>query len=1304
MMVPTPSGLLSVARLMVASLAAFLLASGAQAEEAERWSQFADPVFQHYTPENGLPNVAATALAQDGDGFLWVGTQGGLARWDGYRFRSYKADPKDPTALPDNFIKILHVDRRGRLWIGTSAGGLARYDRHRDSFVTYAAGPGGLSDVDVEFIADDGQGGLWVGSGGGLDHLDPDTGVIRSLRHDESDPGSLPAGPVWAVLHDRGGTLWVGTRTGIVRQEADGEPFIPVPLGAPQGKAISVTTLFEDDKGRIWIGTSKNGAYIVDPADAKARPIEETETGSSGLRSDFVSDIAAGVAGEIWIGTQGDGVIAVDMTTGRTRHIRHAATLPSSLAHDTVWALLRDRTGTVWVANNGGLDRLASGDDAILTLFGGSNRENGITGTKDIMSVRPMAGGRIWFGLVGGGIDIVDSAGVPVTSLYPDSARPEAALPNGWIYAMDADNTSVYVGTFHGVYRTNRSGTGLVRVAVPERNPLSAAGALLVDGNSLWIGGNADGLWKTSIGHGGLSLLDHWGSDRLTDVRISAIQRGTANDLWVGTLNGLNRLDLATGLVERIQSDPSDPAALPLGGVSALLFDTQGRLWIGMSQGGIAVLVGRNGDGKLRFRRLSVAEGLPDANVDMLLRDKRGKIWASTDDGLAVIDPANFAVRALHRAEGVAICCYLNGSGATTDEGELLFGGFGGVTVVRPERLKDWSYRPPVVVTDIRIDGRPVPAGRFTGVGSATPLVLTPAANSVAIEFSALDYTAPERNRYAYRLEGFDETWVETDPTRRLAAYTNLPPGSYTLHLRGSNRDGVWTEKTLDLPIQVLPAWYQTLWFKLALAGASLAAIVALVQTRTAYLRQRQRELEHQIELRTAEVVQQKEGVELAHRNISLLSEIGREITASLDPEAIMRTLYRQIEQLMDVSVLGIGLYHPDREVIEFPFVMELGKRYVPYTRGLKEPNQLAVWCVLHRQEVFINDLANDYVRYTECLEDTTADLGAHRLEDGTLPVQPVALIYVPLLVKDRVLGLIGVQSFKAGVYAPMHLDMLRTLAAYAAVALDNADAYRDLQHTQAKLVQQEKLASLGQLVAGVAHEVNTPVGVALAASTQITDEVDRFDGVIASGQLPRAELADFMATLRELAELLARNCLRAGGLIQSFKAVAADRGNDERRRFDLRAYVEDIVKTLEPTLNQSQVTLRIEGDHRPSIDSYPGVLSQVIINLVTNALTHAFEPERAGVITIRVGLRDAAHAEVIISDDGKGIAPEVLPKIFDPFFTTRRGSGGTGLGLHIVHNLVTGPLAGSISVESAPAAGTAFLIVLPINELPETA
>jgi len=234
--------------------------------------------------------------------------------------------------------------------------------------------------------------------------------------------------------------------------------------------------------------------------------------------------------------------------------------------------------------------------------------------------------------------------------------------------------------------------------------------------------------------------------------------------------------------------------------------------------------------------------------------DAEGRVWAGTDDGLAVIDPETFAVRALHRAEGSPLADYFVNAGTVDRQGEPIFGAKGGVSVVRGAPPPLWDFHPPVVVSDVRIAGQRVPSGRFNGAGSKVPLQLTPDTNSIAIEFAALDFTAPERNRYAYKLEGFDRDWIETDATRRLAAYTNLPPGDYALRLRGSNRDGVWTERQLALPIRVLPAWYQTFWFDLAMAALAVAVMAGITRSRTAILRRRQVELERQIAARTADL------------------------------------------------------------------------------------------------------------------------------------------------------------------------------------------------------------------------------------------------------------------------------------------------------------------------------------------------------------------------------------------------------------------------------------------------------------------
>jgi diguanylate cyclase (GGDEF)-like protein len=843
---------------VVAALIAAAPAVGAVAAptEVERWAGLTDTVFQHIGRDSDLPNGAvATALAEDGDGFLWIGSQNGLSRWDGYHFHNFRSDPERSGALPDNFIKTLHTDSRGRLWVGTTSGGLARYDRDRDRFITYPAGSSGLSHVSVRAIAEDGAGGMWVATEGGLDHIETDSGTITHLRHDDRDSGSLPDNRVRALLRDRNGTLWVGTLNGLVRRDRGATRFVPVPLPAAPGKLPSAWSFFEDSAGRIWIGTVRNGAFVIEPGETTARAVGESDATQSELQNEGVHTILEVRPGEVWLGTMGYGIIAVDVATTRTRRIRHDPTLQSSLTDDAVQALLKDRAGLIWVCTDRGISRYDPKQAAAVTIvFGASNRKQGISDT-DIDAVLPMPDGRIWLGLGKQGVDILDPQGVRVDGLRSDPKRPQEALPGDYVNAFAASPAGrVYVGTEQGLYRVNQPGNAVARLTVPGRDPSAPVWALLLQNEVLWIGG-LDGLWGITIGKDdAITLVRSGSTGGLTDERVKVIVPGPSESLWVGTKHGLNRYDVASHAIDHILPDPPDHAALSAGYISSLLTDAEGRLWVGTQGGGISVLESRAGLGSARFHRLGVAQGLANDDIDKLLLDQQGRIWASTDDGLAVIDPKSFAVRTLRRAEGVAISSYWVGSGATTAQGELLFGGSGGLVIVRPERFTKWNYNPPIVVTDVRIGGRRVSANRFNGSGSTEPLTVTPDANSIAVEFSALDYSGPERNRYAYRLDGFDADWVETEPARRLAVYTNLAPGKYALHLRGSNRDGLWTGNATTVPIRVLPAWYQTFSFRIAAGLLVTTLLAALMQARTAYLRRLQHELEQQILDRTAEL------------------------------------------------------------------------------------------------------------------------------------------------------------------------------------------------------------------------------------------------------------------------------------------------------------------------------------------------------------------------------------------------------------------------------------------------------------------
>lgn len=834
----------------------------------QRWAQLADTVFQNFDLESGLPSPAVLSLAMDGDGFLWAGTEDGLARWDGYRFRSYRSDPVDPHALPDNSVFKLHTDPRGRLWIGTSGGGLARYDREHDNFILYSAGPKGLSSMAVPAIADDGRGGLWVGTGKGLDHLNPDSGEITHETLPATINSSTPH-TVNAVLRDRQGVLWLGTAEGLLRRTPAASQFSAVPLPVAKSGVVAVFALFEDSAGRIWVGTRNDGAFFLGDAGAGAAvAVRASDASGADLGVEWVQAFAEALPGQVWIGTNAHGIATVDASSGQARWVRHSASRPSSLAHDTVHALLRDRAGLMWVGGVGGLGRTDPGQGAILSIFGASGRARGLT-DKDVHAVHTTADGHVWLGLVANGVDVLDPHGQRLTELRPDAARPQDALPVGRVVAITSSpGGDVFLGTSRGLYRTNLAARRVSRVAVSPDHPDMPVYGLHLQGNTLWVGSITHGLWRLDATGNGPGQRVAQG--KLTDERIWTIAPAPNGNLWVGTYNGLNLVYPDSGQVEQIQADPRDPQALSVGLIPSLLTDHKGRLWVGTVNGSVDVLEGRDAAGRPRFRRLAAGKPLKGA-ANRWLMDPAGRIWTSTDDGLAVFDPETFAMRILHRADGVAIRSYWASAGDLTAEGEILFGGLGGLTVVRPKRLQNWSYVAPVVVTDVRLGGKPVPPARFNGANGtgpgSEPLVVQPDANSLAVEFAALDYSDPQHNRYAYKLQGYDSDWVQTDWTRRVAVYTNLAPGDYQLLLRGSNRDGVWTDKPLALPVRVLPAWYQTLWFRLAALLLVLLAVVLAVRSRTAFLRRRQAWLENQVAQRTEELV-------VAHRELERIAYI----------------------------------------------------------------------------------------------------------------------------------------------------------------------------------------------------------------------------------------------------------------------------------------------------------------------------------------------------------------------------------------------------------------------------------------------
>jgi len=444
------------------------------------------------------------------------------------------------------------------------------------------------------------------------------------------------------------------------------------------------------------------------------------------------------------------------------------------------------------------------------------------------------------------------------------------------------------------------------------------------------------------------------------------------------------------------------------------------------------------------------------------------------------------------------------------------------------------------------------------------------------------------------------------------------------------------------------------------------------------------------------------ERAEAAHRSLQTLEQlgqIGQGITATLDADAVFRELRRSIGNLMDADGLVIFILVGDR--LEMRYGVEDGRALQAHAVPLDDAHSIAARAARERRELLVE----------------LAHATAPRLIPGTVPM-PTAL-FAPLMVgsrgrEDRVLGVLSVQSRREKAYGERERLILRTLCAYGAIALANAEAYRtaesaraavadalqELKSTQARLIQQEKLASLGRTVAGVAHEINTPVGIAMTTASHLRTETERFVRSVREGSIRRSDLDAFAELVDETTAMMEANLQRAADLVHSFKQVAADQTRDAARRIDLVDYLREVVTSLEPMLRKQGIAIRLTGAPGLTLVTRPGPLAQVVINLVQNAVVHGFADRPARPMHPEIVITATAdgpdHVRLTVADNGTGMTAEVQNQAFEPFYTTRRDSGGTGLGLHIVHSIVTGALGGTVDLDSEPGRGTTVDLRLP--------
>lgn len=795
--------------------------SPAEGATDQRWYHLAQPLFFHYGAGDGLPSGAVAAVAQDERGFIWLATSDGLVRWDGHSMRPVTAGPDDV----NDALRVIQPGPDGTLWLGTGRG-LVRFDPVTESFERV---PHEREFAVLDLAPGPGTGVVWLAAEEGVIRVDVASGESRAWLQDRD-------ARVFDVLV-RGPEVWAGTESGLFRKPEGSAGFEPFRLGADVPPGTRIASLLRTSGGEIWVGTARRGVFVID-GNGEVAPLDVTD-----LAGEWIYAMVEVEPGVVWLGTFGAGIVEVLRERGLARRLQHNRLVRHSLLQDEVYTLYRDRAGRIWAGTRRGLSVHDPRQRALRTVFGDTGNGKGIR-DEGVRSVHAASDGTVWLGLGESGVDGIDPRRGRIATVAADPEQPETALPAGAVETIaELDDGTLIIGSNWGVYE--RRGERTLRIDAAGGPGDRYVGAVVARGRELWAGGTA-GLWHLE------SDDDGWRAEpveaRLTDTRVSELALAPDGGLVVGTWNGINWLDGEGRLLHAIPGGRPDGPIDGSAFVTALRFDEAGRLWMGTDGGGLYRISEAGNPGA--FTRLGREEGLPSNVVRAMEFDDEGRAWVATTAGLAVVHPDSLSVHALEAADGDLLAPYARNASARTNAGELLFGGDGGLTIVRPA---DWRAGPksvPVAIVRLAI-GDEAAGDHGRRPAADPPALVPPDGNRISIEFAALDYGATRDWRYRYRLEGYETTWHEVGRDHRTATYTSLPPGDYRFVVQGDDRSGGWMGNEASLPIRVDPAWYQTAWARVAIAIAFLALVAVAVLVWNRRLRRRQQQLEALVRERT---------------------------------------------------------------------------------------------------------------------------------------------------------------------------------------------------------------------------------------------------------------------------------------------------------------------------------------------------------------------------------------------------------------------------------------------------------------------
>jgi len=1224
--------------------------------------------FESYQLEQGLSQNTVNCILQDSFGFLWVCTQGGLNRFDGYQFQIFGEDNNKVNGLSDDYVISLYESNKKALWIGTRSGGLNRFDFASQAIDVYQHDPerNSLTDNRVTAITEDNHHMLWLGTSAGINTFSPKTKQFKQVKTKYNDNDLK----VTSVFKDVDNNMWVGTLTrGLIKFSGDNYQHIEY-FRYRDGRQLlddNISKIYQDSSKNIWIATN-NGANRLTEGNSKFESFTFDAEDQFSISNNIVRDFVEDNNNTIWIATD-RGLNQLLRSSDKFNHFYHNPSDDKSIRGNSIASLYVSEGNVLWLGLfSRGLNKYEINSHQF-SHFKHNPINNNSLNANSVWAFAEKDADNIWIGTDGGGVNLLNLETKDFSQLIHDPKNINSISGNRVWALLQYSVDELWVGTFNnGLNKVNLKNGKITRYRNDGDNEHSLSSdkvlSLFKDhNNQVWVGTN-NGLNLLNREKNHFIRFKHIPNNinSLTDNFIMDITEDRNHNLWISTYDkGVNKYNPDTKTFTHYQYSPKNPLSensLSHNKVMQSLVSSSGHIWVATQGGGLSVINPKDGV----IKHHNEQEGLADNETYAVLEDDNGNFWISSNSGISKYAPKENKYTNFPLSAGLQSTEYNSGAYLKSSTGKIIFGGINGFNIFEPNEVTQNDARLNVTITNLRVFNKQVNIKNSNLVNHnkqyeyqldkalymSDSLELTHKESLISFEFSTLNFNYSNEVMYQYKLDGFDNNWLPTNNNSRLVTYTNLPAGEYTLLVRARLNQGIWQDNVTALPVIILPPPWLSWWAILVYISVVFVIIYAFV-------RQRNRRF---VDLKKSE-------------------------------ERLLFALWGSQSMLWDWDVIN--------NVI----IRSTGKHQNSHQKNKPVPFILADLQKL----IHPDDYAQVKNTYTDHINDKSTHLEVnYRLKnkEGDWCWYRARASAALRNSSGKAIRIVGtVEDINQLIEAKLQLQQLNNELEKRVKerTRELSDTLETLKNTQSQLIESKKMASLVGLVNGVAHELNTPLGIAKTSISLLEAEIVTLFTQIKEQKLSRQRLSSIEENYFQAILLLNKNLDKSIRLIKNFKSLSLHNTLENTQDFYIEKHVKQVIGAIymEGIERLSEVNIEVIAKEETTIHSYKSPITEILKHLIENSSIHAFNNIEQPEITIEI-FKINDEICITYSDNGVGITENNYEKIFEPFYTTKRGTDCTGLGMPIIYNQIIHKLNGSISWDEKNNKGIKILINFPIN------